>query len=952
MQGPPWRPSESQNEAARAQVEFATSETASLVRDHFQELAVRLGAEQAKLTEALDLYGQSIQARLNSSSVALAREFRDSGEQLSKRIEAAGEFRRRRHRPSGRGGIFAMGQSAGDVDRRMTERTREALAQIDGAVATTADAIASMSENAAARLRQVLNDISEGAAASLNQQLQQTEIHHRALAASAEGGGRALGEQAAEAAGLIESKLQGAASTLERLVDDALQRIDAKIGARVGELNERLISVERDLDRQWGERRSGVAAEFAAAADETRAAIAAAAAQVGRAANEAVNSAREDFAQSIQLSMQQLADATESSAQRVGHATDQAMQTLTRSESEITVRLDAFETAVTARAAEVGRAASEAVTSAKHDFAQSVELSVQQLADATETSAQRVGRATEQALQTLTRSESDMTARLDAFETVVTARSETISEQMAAQSLAMGGALEAMESLLGRQGRALIEALDASTTNLNDAFEARLKDADARMLAWRDAWEQAFATHVRLLEEGSRDGAASLHSLAAEHRAAAIASLEAHRASVAGDLASAFATLQEQLGAREREASANLLRVAREMADGVADELSTLVDALGTRGEGLRERIVARQAELIEVFEKGAAKTEISLSRSLGSTANSIEALATRIGQDLDRRGHAIAQTMEQTTELVLGAPDRPDGRGADVDCGRRRRRGRNVRGEPARSAVLAGAGRAGRRRGPELGRRRQSANARGAHQARRRRRLRAAQTGGDGIGGALPERGQGGVRVRHGRGGKEHILRARAAGRGAGRDRPRGRRRPVAARAGKPKGARRRDGEGGRTAGGEPGDARGRRGAGGRTLRRQRHGADGAASARHDAGRGQAAARVRRTPGGDAGARRGRWRGARRGDPRARRDARQRVVDASRPTASGLRPRRRFADGDGGGERGSVPPRFRSDRGERRRRFPVAWFRAGAKPSPAASPRCVRCWRAKDFRC
>jgi uncharacterized membrane-anchored protein YhcB (DUF1043 family) len=201
----------------------------------------------------------------------------------------------------------------------------------------------------------------------------------------------------------------------------------------------------------------------------------------------------------------------------------------------------------------------------------------------------------------------------------------------------------------------LVEALDASTTNLRDTFEARLKEADTRMVAWRDAWSQSFATHVRLLEEGSRESAVSLHSLAADHRAAAIESLETHRASVAADLASAFSALQEQLGARDREASANLLRVAREMADGVANELGTLVDSLGTRGEALRERIVARQAELIQVFEQGAAKTETSLSRSLGSTAHSIEELAKRISDDLDRRGHAIAQTMEQATEHVLG---------------------------------------------------------------------------------------------------------------------------------------------------------------------------------------------------------------------------------------------------------------------------------------------------------
>ena len=64
---------------------------AGSTREQTQAFADRLAGEQAKLTEALDLYSQSIVSRLNQASVALAREFRDSSEDLHTRVATAGE---------------------------------------------------------------------------------------------------------------------------------------------------------------------------------------------------------------------------------------------------------------------------------------------------------------------------------------------------------------------------------------------------------------------------------------------------------------------------------------------------------------------------------------------------------------------------------------------------------------------------------------------------------------------------------------------------------------------------------------------------------------------------------------------------------------------------------------------------------------------------------------------
>ncbi len=191
------RLSESQNETVRAQLEAAASDTAALFTHHVQRLAEALGVEQTKLTEALDLYGQSIQSRLNTSSVSLAREFRDSGELLGRRLETVADTAVAAIGKQGEAIAAAIGRSADEVDRRMIERSREALTQIDAAVARTGQAVAEISETAAARLGRALDEMSERAAANFTRQLEETETRQRDLVRIAEcrrAGARRAGE--------------------------------------------------------------------------------------------------------------------------------------------------------------------------------------------------------------------------------------------------------------------------------------------------------------------------------------------------------------------------------------------------------------------------------------------------------------------------------------------------------------------------------------------------------------------------------------------------------------------------------------------------------------------------------------------------------------------------------------------------------------------------------------
>ncbi len=294
-------------------------------------------------------------------------------------------------------------------------------------------------------------------------------------------------------------------------------------------------------------------------------------------------------------------------------------------------------------AAEVGRAAQEAVASAKRDLADNLQVSLERWLETVAASSVQVGGATDQAVQTLVRNERAITDRLDAFEAAVSARSEAVTEQLTSQSLALRSVLEAMEGVLARQGRDLIEALEGSAAGLNNTFAARLSETEARLLAEREAHERVYASHARLMDETAGERAASLQHVA-----------EVHRASVAADLASALCDLQAQLGAHEHAASAGLTEAARQMADALTVELTGLADALGARGETLRDQIAARQAELIEAIEQGVAKTEAGLSHSLTATADKVSGLAAEIDKGLEQRAEAIAQAMEQASALVL----------------------------------------------------------------------------------------------------------------------------------------------------------------------------------------------------------------------------------------------------------------------------------------------------------
>ncbi len=409
-----------------------------------QTFADRLASEQGKLTEALDLYGQSIVARLNQASVALAREFRDSSEDLYKRVADAGEAAVVAVARQGEATSTALGKSADEVERRLAERTRDILSRLEGLSAAATDAVGGQSE--------------------------------------------ALARRAEESAAAMETRLRDVGLSIDRLVEGALARFETTIGRRNDALAAQLTSADQELDRQWTLRRDGLAAAFATAAGE-------ASVEVAKAAAAAADTAQRAFAESARTSLAPWITLTEGATQRLDGAAQAAAAVASRSESAIVDRLAAFEREVGGRTEALAeRLASqtigmrEALDGAETTLAQrGVSLVASIHAASQDMDSAVANRLTEVDLQ--------MGAWRDAWDGSLQAHARALDQRVQTDVAALDGIAE-------RHRAAIAGSLDNHSAALRDGVAAALADLQTQSAAKDQEMVARTAATVRGLVDG------------------------------------------------------------------------------------------------------------------------------------------------------------------------------------------------------------------------------------------------------------------------------------------------------------------------------------------------------------------------------------------------------------------------------------------------------------------
>lgn len=585
---------DAQSVAMREHLQAAVDSASILLAAHTRMISDRLGEEQKRVTEALEIYGESIVSRLNLASVSVAREFRDGGEALNKRIETASVAAVASIARQAESAAVSLAKSAAESEARLAEAGRGIIARIEVVGARSGDKAVALTEAAADRWERVVVDLSEAADRNLGDHLETIARRRQALGEALEGDGQALAERASQAAAQVETRLNDAGASIDRFVDSALARIEARLDSRAEALAARLADLDHELELRWSTRSRGLVAELTGAAAQAEAAAAAASAEVARVAGTAAEAAQLAF---------------ERSAQDIAH--------------RWSVSADA----------------------AAHDIQSAAERSTQTLSAHGET----------------------LSARLSAFEASLAERGEGVVERIDAQTLALRDALDEARTTVAAHGGGVVAAIHSAAQGLDGA----LADRSALL-------QQTFDAHRATLAERAEADAQSLRQLAQAHGAAVTGALDDHRLALTASLADTLADARRLAEERGHESAQGATRIAQGMVEGLIGEMRTLSEALGTRGAALRDQIVARQGEMIDVIEGGVARTERRFAESLRATAEAVDGCGRTVSQILaqaaqglkgaltenareaagliDASGQALAQTVERSSRGSVAA--------------------------------------------------------------------------------------------------------------------------------------------------------------------------------------------------------------------------------------------------------------------------------------------------------
>lgn len=611
------RPAPLPSETLRGPAVSATAISADLA-EQGQMIAERLAAEQTKVTEALEIYGQSIETRLNLASVALAREFRDCGDVLNRRVESAGE--------AAIGAIarqvdsisVALGRSAEDIERRLLERSRDLLAHMESVSASTAETVAILSDTASGRVIKAFHDIAERTDATLRTQAEESEAHRRKLLAALEDGGRSLSERAEMASGLLESKLLAAAASLDRMVENAVQRIETRIAARIEALGEKLVGVDRDLDAQWTLRSHGLAEELTAAAQE-----------VGIAAQTAAETAKQAFAQSVTSSTQSWLETAEQATRRVETAAGQAAEVVAQSERSLNERLGALGASVTQN---IETTAQKLVS---HGDALNTALA------GVEGTLQQRGGALIQAIDAQAgRLDEGLAARLvEIGERLSTHRSafdETLSGHVGALDRRVSDSTDALRALADRHAAAISGSLDQH----HEAVAAGLAGALSTLQERVKAQDGETAVNLQAVAQGLAERWLGELKAVAE-------TLQTEGGALHGQIVARQSELIEAIQHGVAKTETSLSESLQKAAD-VIDTLAARIDVgLEQRGQAVARTLAQATQTLFETMTEGSRDTVAAIERGAADAAGTMDTSRNKLLETVSGASETVAAALD-----------------------------------------------------------------------------------------------------------------------------------------------------------------------------------------------------------------------------------------------------------------------------------------------------------------
>ena len=568
-----------QSDVMREQLQAAADTTAAHFAAQTKIIADRLGTEQGRLTEALDIYGESIVSRLNTASVSLAREFRDSGEALNKRVETAGANAVAAIARQADSSAAILARAVAEAEARLGEAARRIVAQIENVGAESGKKAVAVSDEVASRLSRSVSDLSIIVERTSREQIEATEARRRSLSETLVEDARTLGERADSASELVESRLRDAASAIEQKVASALARIEATLETRGVSLGAKLAELDHELETRWTSRSRGLVAELTAAASQAEAAAASASADVARVASSAAEAAHAAFVETAQDCARRWTTSADAAARDIGTAADRSTRALAAN-----------------------------------------------------------GEA--------------LSARLATFEATLAERGHIVIERLDGHTQALRASLDDARTTVETGGGGLVETINAASRALDGTLDDHRATLQQTFNLHRDslgnhhsALEQTFDAHREMLATRAEADTANLRDLARTHAAEVAGALSQHSLSLTAGLAETLAQARLLADDGGQEAVRGLTKIAHGMVEGLVGELRALSDSLGSRGAALRDQILTRQGEMIDVIEGGVARTERRFAESLRTAAEAV-----------DGCGRTVQQILAQATQGLKGS--------------------------------------------------------------------------------------------------------------------------------------------------------------------------------------------------------------------------------------------------------------------------------------------------------
>ena len=655
-------------DAMRERLQGAADEMIGAMSAHTQVFADRLGEERAKAAEALELYGESITARLNLASVALAREYRDNAEQLRQSLENAGDVAAKALTRRGQMMAESLKASANEIDRGLLERSQAFLSDAEATTRSTSETLARESEAAAQRL--------------------------------ASGAG-ALSEQVSTASSAIERSLTDAQHVIGRLVDDALSQIETRIAARVEALGSQLTSVEQEVEQSWVKRREKLRMDIAAESEALRNALTAGATEASSAAAKDVEQLAKSTTHLLQSAAEQIGSAVASGnaafAERIADiesalngrgealigrldAQSSGLRTaLEKAEAVVSQRGDGLVEAIDRIARELNQSVVDNVAdfgtravAMRESFDGAMQAHALALSERAEAGQARLADLADRHGASVTKALSAHQVATDGAIAAAIAelQSEAVNREHTAAARLHGVAREFVDDLVGRMGT-LTDTLGSRGEELRGQFVARqaelveiirtgLAQTDERARERLGAISEALEGLASRIDSGLESrGKAIVQTLAratieitqglTDSSKNLKGAIDAGAADAVRALADQGSTARETLESGAREAARILEAGRAQFVSSLALSAKDAVENLTSRSKEAREALAAETTDAV-------AQLEASRSTVSGAATTAARALAEEFARHNRQLAETVTGAMEQMNR-EFGAP-------------------------------------------------------------------------------------------------------------------------------------------------------------------------------------------------------------------------------------------------------------------------------------------------------